>query len=290
MARGSSNGILGVLIIAGGVAVITVLAVQQRRRLRPHTVAEVEIPDVPMSADLGHLVALLNTAESEDDPQYRAAVERLRENSQAVIAEAGKLLGAAPGDPADNFALRHSVVLAVAALRVPGALGFLVEVALNPQPLPPVESPASDGLFDTLPEHRLDAEAMVQATIVALDAIDGIDALAGDGNTDALDALIKVSAAPSNAVRAAALTALGARPEWHAYRDKAMAGLPDDLRHLAHLTRKAVTDVPQIRDPRETLIGTGTATIRAPGLDDDSFRRSPVPGAPRAASKSTTGS
>ena len=236
-----------------------------------------------MSNDLGQFVTLLNTVESEDDPRYRTALERLRAHNTDVISDARRLLGPAPDGLADNWALRHSVVLAVAAMRDPGALDLLSEVALNPQPLPPVEAPLARGLFQTRPEHRLDAEAAVQRTIVALDAIDGIEALAGDGHAAALDALVAVSAAPSNALRASALTALGARPEWREHRDRAMAALPDDLRHLANLSRKAVTEAPQIRDPRMTLLGTGDTTIRAPGLDGDSrLRRTSVPSAPRA--------
>jgi hypothetical protein len=241
------------------------------------------MPDIAMSNELGHFLTLLNTAETEDDPQYRAGLELLRGNSADIIAEATKLLAVAPGDPTDNFALRHSVVLALAALRDGGALELLAEVALNPQPLPPVEAPSVRGIFETHPDHRIDTEALVQATIVALDAVDGIEALASDGHAGALATLVKVAAAPSNAIRAAALTALGARPDWREHRDAAMAGLPDELRHLAHLERKAVADVPQIRDPRVTLLGAGDATTRPPGLDGDSnMQRTPVAGAPRA--------
>jgi hypothetical protein len=137
-------------------------------------------------------------------------------------------------------------------------------------------------MFETRPEHRLDIEAEVQTTIAALDAVDGIEALAGDGHATALDVLVKVSGAQSNAIRAAALTALGSQPKWREYHERAIAQLPDDCRHLAYLSRKAVTEVPQIRDPRETLRGTGDATTRAPGLDkNDGFRRTSVPGAPR---------
>lgn len=283
MKRRARNGVVSALIVAAGLALVVIAASRSLRSLRPHSVAEVEIPDLAMSDDFRHLITLLNTVESEDDQRYIAALERLRERSTDIIAEARQLLNATLGDATDNFALRHSVVLAVAALRDPGAIDLLCEVALNPQPLPPVEAPLARGLFESLPEHRLDTEAAVQATIVALDAIDGIDALAAEGHADALDALVKASAASSNAVRAAALTALGARPEWREHRDRAVAGLPDDLRHLAHLSRKTVAEVPQVRDPRVTLLGTGTATIRAPGLDDESgILRTRVPGAPSA--------
>ena len=268
MKRRAKNDVVNVFFVAAGLALVAIVASGKLRRLRPHSVAEVDSPNVAMSDDLRHLVTLLNTAESEDDPRYLAELERLRGRSTEVIAEARQLLGA--GSLADNFSLRHSVVLAVAALRDPGALDLLSEVALNPQPLPPAEAPHSSGPFEPRPEHQLNA-------------IDGIDALAVEGHAAALDALVKASAVSSNAVRAAALTALGARPEWREYRDRAIAGLPDDLRHLAQLTRRTVAEVPQIRDPRSTLLGTGAATTRAPGLDDGSrIQRTRVPGAPRA--------
>ena len=218
MKRFSNTRIISSLLIAGGIVLVAVVVSRQQRRIQPHSVAEVETPDLAMSNDLGQFVTLLNTVESEDDPRYRTALERLRAHNTDVISEARRLLGPAPDGLADDWALRHSVVLAVAALRDPGALDLLSEVALNPQPLPPVEAPLARGIFQTRPEHRLDAEAAVQRTIVALDAIDGIEALAGDGHAAALDALVAVSAAPSNALRASALTALGARPEWREHR------------------------------------------------------------------------
>lgn len=63
--------------------------------------------------------------------------------------------------------------MAIAAMREPSALGLLEKVALNPQPLP----------LPVTPEHvePFDVEDAVQGTIVALDAIDGIEVLADDG-------------------------------------------------------------------------------------------------------------
>jgi len=283
MERGVKICVVGVLIGVAGFVLAAIAESGKARRIRPHSVAEIDVSDVAMSDDLRHLVTLLNTVESEDDPRYVAELERLRGRSTKVIAEAKRVLDATRGDAADNFSLRHSVVLAVAALHDPGALDLLSEVALNPQPLPPVEMTTSHGSpFESRPEHRLDSEAAVQATIAALDAVDGIESLAADGHAGALDALIRVSAVSSNAVCAAALTALGARPEWREYRDKAVAGLPDDLRHLAHLSRKSVAEVPQIRDPRTTLLGEGDVTTRAPELDHDrGIPRTRVSGAPR---------
>ncbi len=49
-----------------------------------------------MSNDLGQFVTLLNTVESEDDPRYRTALERLRAHNTDVISEARRLLGPCP--------------------------------------------------------------------------------------------------------------------------------------------------------------------------------------------------
>ena len=258
MKQRASRGILSAVILLAGVAIIAVVAARQRRFVRPHTVAEVELPDIVLSESLGHFIALLNTAENEDDPRYSAGLEQLRREPEAIIAEAGRLLDpAVDGGSGNDFALRHSLVLAIAALRSAGALGILAEVALNPQPLPPE------------PPDTHEAEAAVQAMIVSLDAIDGIEALASDGHGAALDILVAAAATGSNAVRAAALTALGANPAWREQRDKAAAALPAGLRHLGTLQRKAVTDVPQIRDPRATLIEADRGSRAAPLLADD---------------------
>ena len=162
MKRRVINRTASAFMIAAVITIVGIAVSRRRRRSRPHSVAEVEIPDVAMSDDLRHLVTLLNTIESEDDPRYLGELEQLRERSVEVIAEARRLLGSAAGNVSNNFSLRHSVVLAVAALRDPKALDLLSEVALNPQPLPPVEAPLSTGLFGSHPEHELNTETTVQ--------------------------------------------------------------------------------------------------------------------------------
>lgn len=283
MGRGIWKSLLNAGVVAAAVGLAAFVIARQSKGSRPHSVSELELGKQSFSADLGRLLGLINSTADDTDEQYRAALNELKGRSSEMIAETRQLLATIPGDPGHDLGLRHSLVLVTASLRDPGAIDLLSEVALNPQPLPPVDAPASRDLLSPRPEHRLNSEAEVQATIVALDAVDGLEALASDGHTSALDALVRAAATKSNAVRAAALTALGARPDWREHREKAVAGLPDDVRHLAHLVRKSVHEVPQIRDPRSTLLGSGTATRRAPGLDrDDDFPRTSVPGAPRA--------
>ncbi len=57
----------------------------------------------------------------------------------------------------------------------------------------------------------------MQSTMLALDAIDGIEMLADDGHAAALDLLVEAARVDSNAIRGSALTALAARtkPQEH---------------------------------------------------------------------------
>ena len=244
-------------------AVVVVLA--ERRRRRPTTVVEVSDEPLSIPGALGAFVAVLNSAESEDDPAYRDMLGQMRHDAARVLADADDFMRRA-GD--GHFALRHSVVMAIAAMREPSALGLLEKVALNPQPLPP----------RVTPEHvePFDVEDAVQGTIVALDAIDGIEALADDGQKPAVEALVRASRVPSNAIRAAALTALAARPERASDLQRALAELPHELRHLAALRRTEVGEVPQVRDPRATLIGADSHSSAAPPLDGSGSRERPA--------------
>ena len=260
MKQRQSADIVTAAIIFASLAIVTVAAVRYRRTLRPNSVTEIEMPEVVLSPQLGQFLAVLNTVENEDDHRYRAGLEALRCDADSIIAEAGRLL-ISDGQGGNNFALRHSVVLAVAAMRDPGALGILAKVALNPQPLPPALSDMHD------------AEDIIEATIVALDAIDGIEALATAGHAAAVDVRVAAAATGSNAVRALALTALGADPAWAKQHEKAVASLPADLQHLGKLQRKPVADVPQILDPRDTLIDVDRGSIAAPPLAGDTMTK-----------------
>jgi len=246
------------------VVTVVVVVVSGTRRRRPNSVAEVGEAPPPIPGELGRFVATLNSAQSEDDPAYREALALVRQDADNALAAAQELLQqAAAGD----FSLRHSVVLAVAAMRVPGALDLLEKVALNPQPLPPRRTPQH------VEPH--DVEDAVQGTIVALDAVDGIEALADDGHGPAAEALVRAARVPSNAIRAAALTALAARPERNAQLQRALAELPPELHHLAGLKRMDVGQVPQVRDPRVTLIGVDGHSPAAPTLDGSGTRGLP---------------
>lgn len=268
--------------------VVVVFAALRRRDVAAHSVAEAESPAFAPQGALGTFAAVLNSVNSEADPAYLAALEGMSKDRKSVIAEASRVLA----EPAEgNFALRHTVVLAVSALRDAGALDLLSKVALNPQPLPPKERPGGGEVAlnpQPLPpvDGPLDAhgsEDVVQGAMIALDAIDGIEKLADDGNADALDVLVKATQVNSNAIRGAALTALSARADRWEHLQRAMEKLPFELHALAGLRRVDVRDVPQIRDPRAHLLGDGNLAARAPALrgDEGYQTRTPVPGAPQ---------
>ena len=85
---------------------------------------------------------------------------------------------------------------------------------------------------------------------------------------------------------AIALTALSARPERRELFDRAKAKLPRDLKHLALMQRVSVEDVPQVKDPRENLVGDEKGFPAAPAIADggkpNDIAVQPIPGAPRA--------
>jgi hypothetical protein len=237
---------------------------------RAHTVAETETPFVAPDGALGNFLAVLNGVNSESDARYVSGLSALRKEKRTVLAEASRHLSSVKDS---NFPLRHSIVLAVAAIRDPSALEFLSEVALNPQPLPPVDGPREG--------HGVNS--VVLGIIVALDAIDGIEKLADDGNAAAIDVLVKATKVDSNSIRGAALTALAARGDRWEHLQRAMATLPFELHALAGLRRVSVRDVPQIKDPRAHLLGDGNLAAPAPVLrgDEGYQTRTPVPGAPQ---------
>jgi len=261
----------GFLRLAAAAAIITALVISRPKKT---TVEEVGTFDDAISGELGRFVGILNSVNSEQDKAYVSGLKRLRESRDDVLAEAKRLLVGRSDTP---FAVRHSIILAVAALQSADALDLLSLVALNPQPLPPVDDPHADE------HHHHGAEEAIQAEMLALDAIDGIEALADKGFGEALEVLVRAASVPSNAIRGAALAALAAKPDRRDAFGRALSTLPSELRHLGQLRRVPIEDVPQVRDPRVHLAGKeldGASVPSPAGERGDRAGEAPRHGAP----------
>lgn len=261
------------LIAIVGIAAIAAAIILSRRRTP--IVDEAASHQDEVSTKLGEFIRVVNSVNDVTDPEYLKSVEGMQASSDLILADAARLLAQ---DSSAPFAIRHSTLLALAALKLPSALDLLSAVALNPQPLPPVDSasPAVD-------VHR--GAALEAGTILSLDALEAVEALARDGHADALGVLVRAANVQSNPIRALALAVLAAKPEWSDHFARAEAALPRELKYLANARRTALSDVAQIRDPRDFLAGVEKGVQPAPHLQDNVSRDAAVAaehGAPKA--------
>lgn len=245
------------IIALAAIAAIAVAAFQSRGSKT--TVDEIGDYKGDVGPQLAQFIETVNSVNDTNDPAYVRAVKGLRQAKDKAIEEASNLLSERSDAP---FAIRHSALLAVGAIREGRAIDLLSRVALNPQPLPPRDPTRGPTMRTTHGGRALEA-----GTILALDALDGIEALADDGNAEALDVLVQAAAVQSNAIRAVALTALAAKPDRASQLERAKATLPRVLQHLALFRRMAVQDVPQVDDPREHITGQGEGGPAAPEFD-----------------------
>jgi hypothetical protein len=264
----------GTIAIVGVAAIVVAVLLTRKRKT---TVEEIAPYRVDLAPALVGFIRAVNRVNRTDDAHYVQALEALRSARQEVLSDTTRRLVVSPDAP---FGLRHSTLLAVSALRDPGALDLLSAVALNPQPLPPGEPKTRT----TIDSH--DGGEIVTGTVLALSALEGIEALADDGLEAALEQLTRAAAINSNAVRGVALTALAARPERREYLERAKAALPRGLEHLSQLRRVSVGDVPQVKDPRAHLSGPEKGGPSAPAIAEHRKQGensiAPVSGAPTA--------
>jgi hypothetical protein len=234
---------------------------------RKQTTAEVEDVERSRGDEIGHFIEVINRVNDESDEEYVASLAQLREGKENVLEDSRAILS---GRTNASFAVRHSTLLAVAALEDGSALDLLGEVALNPQPLPPKPPPDSRAL------EIHGSQELVEHDMLALDALDGIVGLADAGDAAALDVLFRAATAGSLTVRTVALAALAARPERGDLLERARAALPAELRHIVPSRFASARDVPQVRDPRMHLAhleSDGPSPPPLPG-DEDADRRS----------------
>jgi HEAT repeat protein len=228
---------------------------------RKPIVAELDSYRAEIGPELAQYVAAVNSENDRSSQPYLRAVAALRSAPEKVVAEAGRHLA---DDSDAPFAIRHSILLALGDLGDPAALDLLSRVALNPQPLPPVD----DGRRHAGSEIDC-AYGFATGTLLALDALDGIEALADAGVAAAGEILVEAAGVDSNAVRAEALAALAARPERRDLFERASRRLPAELRHLAQMRRVPVAEIPRVRDPRVHLTGAEFRGVGPPHLGSD---------------------
>ena len=262
---------------------VAVLAIAFRSRPGKRTTAEISDVEPTAEGELGRFVQVLNTANDETEADYRSALKRLQANKSPVLRDARRILE--PGSQT-SFALRHSTLLAVSALRDASALDLLSMVALNPQPLPP-EPP------DDVDRYH-GGEERIRGEVLALDALDGIAALVDEGHAPAADALLKAARTGSLTLKTAAIAALAARPDQAGKLREAMDSLPADQKHIGLARYASVSDVPQVQDPTRHLAGPeqgGPAIPPLPG--DKASKRRPAgarsSGAPRVSTETNHG-
>jgi len=246
------------LLGLAGLIALGAFALGSRRKKT--TIGEVRGVESLPENELRRFIEVINRVNDESDAEYVSSLAQLREAKNNVLSQSRAILA---GRSTASFAIRHSALLAVAALRDGAALDLLSEVALNPQPLPPDPPPDIRALHDHGSEER------VEHDMLALDALDGIASLADDGHAPALDVLFRVATTGSITVRTVALAALAARPERADILEKAKAALPAELRHIGLTRFASLRDVPQIRDPRVHLAQPEKGGPAAPPLAGD---------------------
>jgi hypothetical protein len=222
----SNTLILIAVLAAAAVSVLVGIALRRRR----NTTAEVSSPGIQLDPVVGGFVDAVHHCASEAEQRYVGALARLRQNPDNAarqIESAYRSVGSA------QIRARESLLLAAVALAHRSVLPLLSEVARQP-----VGGTARhDG-------GRAAAESMLR-----LIAVDGIDAIARSGDTDAADVLLALATLPDRAVQAAAIVALKYAVAHRTRYEKVRSMLSPDRLYLLDVVRASVHDVPQIADP-----------------------------------------
>lgn len=209
-------------VVAAVIAVVFILVIAGRLLHRPRTVGESDHGFAIPGGSVGAFIAAVNRFESEQHPEYLAAVRALRADGNATPAIAAAYVSAAPE-------LRLSLLLA-AGQAGPAARAFLAAAAAAP--LRP-----DAGIADLVEESRL-----------RLIALDGLERLALDGSAEAWRDIEGLAYSADRAVKIGAVAALKSGS-----KTDALARLRDKLdpqdRYVFDVARPNVRDIPQVFDP-----------------------------------------
>ncbi len=196
----------------------------------------------PQRVQVSRIVALINNlteamyATGDDaEAAYRAALEELR----AQADEAAIALARLESDcDRRTYPRRWALIYAATQLEHEAVLPFLRQVVLTPIPPERSSNPHS---FSTVKEE----------TVLRTTAVEGVGTLAARGNERARESLFEFLSIESISIRRACVQSLLAIDP--GLRDRIAEYLPRDFRYLLDIRPVAVTDVPQIKDPRQHL-------------------------------------
>jgi hypothetical protein len=240
------------LVLVVGLAAVAVAVLMAATTGRRDTARELDFAAIKVDPAIGEFLDAIHICSSEDEDRYLAARARLRADP---VAAARYIEAAYQSATVDELTLRQSLLLAAAALEHPAVLPFLGELARRP----------------VTGEIKHDGGRAAEESALRLVAVDGIDAIARTGNTQAADLLVALVASPDRAVQAAAVIALKYSSRHRDRFEEACALLPADRGYLIDVRRADVREVPQIADPRRHLRGAPFTTDTRP--DPVTFQR-----------------
>jgi hypothetical protein len=234
--------------------------------LRPGPGAPAERQLSPAAVLLANFIAAMNAADGDAEPRYRSALEALRKRADEVVVEIARAEGRCEET---DYPTRWALVHAAAQLRHPSALAFLRTLVLTPIPAERSPDPHS---FSSVAEE----------TILRTTAVEGVGALAADGDKNALAALLEFLDIPSRSVRRAAIQSVYAAPRGRRLRKRMEAALPASQHFLLDIQPIEVGQAPQVKRPPRHLSPAGrkSKAPAPPGLGDDEGRQPSAPSPP----------
>ena len=226
------------------------------------------VPETAAGMLLRDLVATMHGAGDDAEERYQNALRQACEDPDALLVEVARALG----DCSErDYALRWSLVYTAGQLKNPASLPLLKTVVTTPIPPERSRDPHS---FSTVAED----------TALRTTAVEGVAALARDGDEQATRALLGFLDIDSISIRRSAVQGLLAAPNADDLRDEIVDCLPKAQRFLLDVKPMNVTDVAQISDPTAHLSERGRAAEKEqPPRVDDSPREIAKEHGPRIA-------
>jgi hypothetical protein len=184
---------------------------------------------------INNLIEAMYAAGDDAETAYQAALKALR-----LVAEEAAIALARLESDCDrrSYPRRWALIYAATQLERDSLLPFLRQVALTPIPPEQSHNPHS---YSTVKE-----ETVLRAT-----AVDGVGTLAARGSERARDSLFEFLAIDSISIRQASIRSLLAIDD--TMRERITEYLPRDAHYLLDVRPVAVTDVPQVKNPRRHL-------------------------------------